>query len=172
MITQQDIVDYFEALAIDSKDINHQFEGKKTFFFVEDSDTLDGFDDALRNSAASPVMLIMAADGEFDDAGSNNYTQEVNIECYILARVKSDLNSIQAKSLCLPIALGVLSRMRIDSNKGVMIGEKRLKFRIEKVPYQSVGPMNTEWYGYAVLCTFYCPLNFKLTSASWRSIPE
>lgn len=170
IITEQKIVDYFESLAIDSKDINHEFEGNKSFFFVEDPETLESFDDALRSSTSSHVMLLMAADGEFNDNQTNNYTQEVNVECYILARVNSETTSIEAKSFCLPVALNFLARMRIDSGKGLMLGEKRLRFRIDKIPYQAVGPINTEWYGYALLCTFYCPLTFALTSASWRSI--
>lgn len=170
MITEQQIVDYFEALAIDSKDINHEQNGNKSFFYVEDPDTLDSFDNALRASTSDHVMLLMAADGEFLDNNSANYVQEANVECYILARVKSDVSSIQAKSFCLPVALNFLARMRIDSGKGVMIGTKNLRFRIDKIPYQAVGPINTEWYGYALFCTFHCPLVFKPTSASWRSI--
>jgi hypothetical protein len=172
MITEEQISSYFEALCVDSTDINHNPETNKTYFFVEEPDNLDSFDQALRNSDAPLAFLLVAEDGEFDDNGTENYTQEINIQAFVLARKTSDVDSKQAKTICLPIVHSFLAKMRMDARKGVMLSEKRLAFRIDKIAFQSVGPINTEWYGYTFWCTFYCPLSFKPKSGSWRSIPE
>jgi hypothetical protein len=172
MITEEQISEYFEALCIDSLDINHTLDGKESYFFVDEPDSLESFDEALRSSDASLVFLLVAEDGEFDDNNSANYVQETNIQAFVLARTGNDLSSKQAKTLCLPVIHSFLAKMRLDSNKGVMVNAKLMKFRIEKIPFQSVGPINEAWYGYTFWCTFYCPLAFKAKSGSWRSIPE
>jgi hypothetical protein len=172
MITEGQISDYFEALCIDSLEINHTLDGKKSYFFVDEPDNLDSFDEALRSSDASTVFLLVAEDGKFDDNNSENYVQETNIQAYVLARTGNDISSKDAKTVCLPIIQSFLAKMRIDSRKGVMINARLLKFRIENISFQSVGPINEAWYGYTFWCTFYCPLAFKAKSGSWRSIPE
>ncbi|RQO65074.1 hypothetical protein DBR40_24690 [Pedobacter sp. KBW01] len=169
MFDEELYVSYFENLAIDSKDINHTESGK-SFFYIDEPDDTEEFDNALRDSATSPVFLLTADQGEFADAQSNNHTQEISGQFYVLARTGDLLSRKQARKLCLPIIIQFLAKMKKDAGRKAILPGKNVTFTIDKVPYQKVGPMNTQWYGYTVWYTFTCPLAFTVSSSSWRTI--
>jgi hypothetical protein len=170
MINEEQIVNYFEALAISSKAINHTADGGKSFFYIDEPDNLDEFDQALRSSATSPAMLLIADEGEFDDNNTANHTQEISGQFYILAKTNDDFTKRNARAMCLPIVLDFLARMIVDARKNKLIPSKAITFRISKVPYKTVGPIDLTWYGYAVWFSFICPFGFTVTSGSWRDI--
>jgi len=171
-MNEDQFIEYFENLATQSRDINHDQEKKKSFFYIEDAFTLDEFDEALRNAAQTPVMILVADDGSFTDNNSANYTQEVEGEILILARIQPKKNIRQIRAMCLPIVLSLLARMKLDSSKNKILPDpkKKVFFRIEDIPYRKIGPMNLEWYGYAFNFKFICPFGFSVTSGSWRDI--
>lgn len=169
MIDEELYVSYFENLAINSKDINHNESGK-SFFYIDEPDDTEEFDQALRNSATSPAFLLTADQGEFTDSQSNNHNQGIDGQFYVLAKTSDTLSRKQARKLCLPIVIQFLAKMKMDTGRKAILPGKYVSFTIDKVPYQKVGPMNVQWYGYTVWFTFTCPLAFTVSSSSWRTI--
>lgn len=171
MINEEQIIAYFESLAVNSRELNHTDQGRESFFYVEDGYDLETFDEALRSAVQSPTMLLVADSGEFADNDSENHTQEIEGQFYILGQ-KSDDKSIRTiRAECLIIALNILARMKYDARKQQIVPGSIVNFRIDKVPYSKVGPMFIEWYGYEVSFSFICPFGYSATSATWRDIP-
>lgn len=168
MIDEEQFVSYFENLAIRSKAINHTKDGGKSFFYIEEPDDTSQFDDALRNAVTSPTFLLVADNGEFSDNNTENHTQEINGQFYVVAKITDRLNSRQARAFCLPIVVDFLARIKQDARKNEILARKIISFRIDKIPYQKVGPINDKWYGYTVWFSFTCPFGFSVTSGSWR----
>lgn len=171
IIDEEQFISYFENLAIDNKQLNHEVDGKKSFFYIETADDLNAFDDALRSSASSPAFLLVAEDGELNDNGSENHTQDLNGQFYVVAQISKNRSIRQARALCLPIAVDFLTKMKRDAKKHLIFPGHLVTFTIDKIPYQKVGPMREDWYGYAIWFTFTCPFGYTVNSGSWRSIP-
>ena len=158
-MTEQQYIALFEAKAQQHRFIQHvDAEGQKAFFYIENPDELGEFDIALRNIEKDCAMLLVANNGEFNDSGSNNYTEELNGQLYIVIRKKSDSTIREINNAARSILLEVLGRVRL---------ENKYTFRLDKLPFQKVGPMNDVWYGYTVAITFVCPFSFSLNNGNW-----
>ncbi len=169
-MNEQEYVDYFENLAIQSKDINHTQGGKDTFFYIEDGDDLDAFDQALRTGVQSPCMLLVGDEGELDDSDSENHVQQAEGSFYILSKKTNNRSIRELRAECFPIAVRILAKMKQDAKRNRVVPGKTVHFRISRVPYGKVGPMNGSWYGYVMAFRFDCPFGFSVTSEFWRDI--
>ena len=157
MKSEADYIEYYENLATQHKCIVHD-EADKSFFYVENPDDLEEFDEYLRTIKKRVAMLLVANNGEFNDNGSNNYTDELNAQVYIVIRKTGDKTIRELNNEAKIILRSVIARTRKDHPK---------EFRINKVPYTPVGPMCENWYGYTAMLTFICPFGFSVDSGTW-----
>lgn len=167
-MNEQQYTGYFEALAEKSTLINHNQDGRKSFFYIENADDLDEFDQALRNAVQSPTMLLTAEDGQLDDNESKNYTQAIDGQFYIVARKTGTVTPAELRAECFEIMRQFIAKIRQDSRENKILEGKRIDFRVNDIPYRKVGPMYNDWYGYTVLFRFTCPFSFSVNPASWR----
>lgn len=158
---------YFENLATLCVPIGHQ-PNAKAFFEIDDPDVLNNFDEALRNMAKETCMLLVNGGGELNDATSNNHTDSMEFQLYIL-KLKRSTNTpeqlkVEAKALMMEIVKRIKSDFRTD---------RRYRFTINNMPYEKVGPMGSDesqWYGYTTILRFTCPFTTALNSAIWTDI--
>ena len=169
-MTEQQYIDYFEALASKHKLIKHGLEGNVSFAYVSDPDELENFDNLLRAATSDIFMLLVGSDGTFHDNNSESYAQNVDLQLYILLRVGNELSVSDARDQSLPILLSILTRMRWDAKKQRIITDGVVHFRIDDVQYQKVGPMNGTWYGYTAWPRFTCPFRWDVNSGTWTDI--
>jgi len=168
-MNEDQLVTYFEKLAIQSKEINHNLNGKKSFFYVEDGFNLDEFDEKIRSAAQSPTLILVADDGTFSDNNTSNHTQEISADLLFIGRIKSNNTIRSIRSECLSIALHFLAKMKYDAGKSKIHPEgKKVFFRIDQIPYKKIGPLNLEWYGYSLTFTLTCPFGYTVNSGTWR----
>lgn len=168
MMNDAQLISYFENLAKQNLNLNHKKEGRDSFFYIENGYDLAEFDQSLRNTVQSPVMLLVADDGEFNDNNSAVYTQSLDGQFFILGRKTNETSVRQIRAICLPIVMGILGRMKFDSSKNLIIPGGLVHFRIDRAHYSKVGPINLAWYGYQVTFEFTCPFGFKVDSGTWH----
>lgn len=171
-MNEDQFVSYFENLAIQSKEINHMAGGVKSFFYIEDGYNLDEFDNALRKAVQSPTVMLVADDGMFNDNASASYNQEMDGQLLFIGKLGGGRTIRSIRAMCLPIALNFLAKMKYDAHKKQILPNPKdlVHFRIDRVPYEKIGPLSLEWYGYSVSFKFICPFGFSVTSAIWRDI--
>lgn len=170
-MTEQQYIDYFTSLAIQSKEINHTENGMVSFAYIEQAFDLDAFDEKLRSATSSRFFLLISEEGSFSDNGSLNYTQAVDGEFLVVERTGNARTISQARNNSLLIGQNFLSRMRIDSSKrGQIVPGAAVHFRIDNVDYEKVGPLDDQWYGYLFRFRFTCPFGFTVDDATWRDI--
>lgn len=161
-MTESQYIAYFKNLATQHKLINHDDDINRAFFYIENPDELNEFDEGLRTMSSDIAMLLTATMGEFDDAQSENHTDEINAQVYIVMRKKTDVNIREINQQCKEILLSVLARTKSDYRNNF-----QTRFSISKIPYQKVGAMADEWYGYTSLISFICPFGYSINSAIW-----
>lgn len=171
MVTEDECITYYENLAKVHKVIQHEVGGQKSFFEIEDLESLDNFDEALRNVVGSTVMLLYASDGELNDNDTENHNQELDCQIYILQRKTNAVAVSQIRSACIEIIKEVLGRTKREARQGLVFPGKIVQFRINKIPVRKVGPMCLDWFGYTALLTFTCPFGYTVDSGSWTDIP-
>lgn len=162
-MTEIEYRDQFEVLATLHKELLHT-EGNKAFFYIDSIDELSEFDKALNLMKKDACMLLVASDGEFDDMGTENHVDEMSGSVYILLRKRTGSTNAQLYTSAKSILLDVLARTKSDLRTNP---DPRKRFRISKIPYQKVGPMNSNWYGYVAGLTFNCPFGYSVNSGSW-----
>lgn len=172
MIQEHEFIDYFENLSIQHKLLNHQVDGEKTFFYIEDAFDLDEFDQQVRRITAPMAAMLVADDGQFNDNNSSNHTQELEAQLLIIARKGNDQSIREVRSACLTVALEFLTRMKVDASQGKILNDpkRRVNFRIERIPYKKIGPIHALWHGYEVSFTITCPFGWRVSSGTWRDI--
>ncbi|RYD75285.1 MAG: hypothetical protein EOP55_13745 [Sphingobacteriales bacterium] len=162
-MTEQEYKEHFKNLAEKHKSILHT-DSSKAFFYIESVDELTEFDKGLALMKKDVCMLLVASGGEFDDNNSENHTDEQTGEIYILMRKKnaSKINDLYsgAKEILKECLARTKQDFRINPNP-------HKRFRISKIPYQKVGPMNDLWYGYMATVTFVCPFGYTVNSGTW-----
>jgi len=170
MVTEDKYIEYVKKLASAHIDLQHGVNGVSSFFEIEDEENFGNFDDALRNATARTVMLLVAAEGELDDNGCDNHTQEMDCQFYILQKKRAGVTIPQIRSACIVIIKEILGRMKSDARSNKIVVGKNITFLISKVPYRKVGPMNLDWYGYTVMIRFTCPFGYTVDSGTWTDI--
>lgn len=170
MLTEDQFISYFEKIATAHPLFAHDAAGIKSFFEVEDPEELTSFDAALRSTSASTVMLLVSGEGELDDNDSNNHLQAVEVQIYILQKLKTGITIPAIRSTCMQALVDILGFTKKAARENKLVPGKTINFRIEKVPVRKVGPMNLNWYGYTALLTFTCPFGWKLDSGTWTDI--
>ncbi|MDB4919849.1 hypothetical protein [Mucilaginibacter sp.] len=171
MITELEYIAYFENLATQSKQINHNPPAARAFFYIPEEWNLAEIDKALRSSKIAPMFLLDSLAGIFTDEQSENHVQMINAQFTILDMV--DVGNVEniraARDKCLDIGLNFLTRIKKDSRKREMI-TPLTRFTINQVQYNPVGPMAIKHYGYTFRFKIACPFGFTVDSATWRDI--
>lgn len=163
-MTLADLETYLESKAIQNPAIKHDEAGsKKGFYVIDDPYDLSEFDNALRNFAEFPAMIVEFGGGMLDDNNSNNYTDTMAGSFMIVDKFDKKNGTERPRHIrarCLEIAKQVLVQIRKDRNNQAIEPGKHINFRIDNVPYTPVGPMNIQYYGYMVSFEFICPFTF------------
>ncbi|MNK47606.1 hypothetical protein D3C87_664180 [compost metagenome] len=155
--------DYFENLAKKCLPISHT-AAQKAYFEIEDPEELNEFDEALRSMVKETCMLLVSEGGELDDNGSENYTDTVEYQVYILRRKKTTNSISGIRAEAKSILVEVLKKIKVDFRTNV-----KSRFRISNTTYVKVGPMGDEgqWYGYTAILRFICPFASGLKGGIW-----
>lgn len=160
-MTQEQFIAYMELMAILNPSIDHDPDaGKKAFHVIDDPYDLEEFDNALRNSAAFPAMLLEMGEGLLNDNTSASYTDTISASFMILDKRNGEEPARNTRARCLEIAKAILIRMRKDCNARAIVPGKFIQFRLDDIPYVPVGPMDSKYYGYMVSFQFLCPFSF------------
>ncbi|MCX2473575.1 hypothetical protein OQZ33_04440 [Pedobacter sp. MC2016-05] len=162
-MTEQEYRSHFENLAEKHRLILHS-DTNKAFFYIESVDELNEFDEALNLMKSNVCMLIVASSGEFGDNNSESHVDEQNCEIYILMRKKSSQRVSDLYSATKEILKDCLARTKRDLRANP---NPHKHFRFNNIPYQKVGPMNDDWYGYIATVTFTCPFGYNVNSGTW-----
>lgn len=170
MITEDQLVAYYEKLAKSHHLIAHQVDGKKAFFEINEVFDLNNFDEALRTATGTTVMLITASESQLDDNNSESHNEELECEIYLLQRKKTGVSEKDIRTACKQILKEVLGRTKRDSRSQSIVPGERINFRISQIPVQKVGPMKLEWYGYQAVLRFTCPFGYTVDSGTWTDI--
>jgi hypothetical protein len=167
-MNEDQYISYFTSLAKSHAKLRHGIDGMFSFAYIEDEFNMQEFDNALKNMKSSTCMLLVSEDGEFDDAGSENYNDLIEGSLFILGRVSDNADNIRrARAKCKPIIMQMLKKMRKDSRANNIVAGKKIHFRLEGLKYNHVGPMNNEWYGYMVTFRFVCPFANDVETGIW-----
>ena len=167
-MNEDQYINYFSQLAKSHTKLQHGVNGMKSFYYIEDEFSMEEFDNALKNMRSSTCMLLVAEDGQLDDADSENYSDHIDGSLYILGKVSDNGDNIRTvRAKCKPIIMQVVKKMRKDSRDRAILPGKIIHFRISNLPYQRVGPMNMEWYGYMVTFRFVCPFVNSVETGIW-----
>lgn len=163
-MTIADLEKYLESKAIQNPEIKHdELRGKKGFYVVDDPYDLSEFDNALRNFADFPAMILEFGEGMLDDNSSGNYTDTMRGSFMIVDKydkLKKGDTIRQIRARCLAIAKEILVQIRKDRNDKLIEPGKYIDFRIDNIAYTPVGPMAIQYYGYMVSFQFICPFTF------------
>lgn len=160
-MTQEQFIDYIESKAVERPEIDHDPENdKKAFHVIDDPYDLSEFDNALRNFATFPAMILEMGDGVLNDNGASSYNDSINSSFMIVDKREGDEPVRLTRSRCLEIAKKILYQIRKDCNSHSIVPGKYIHFRIDGIPYTPVGPMYNNHYGYMVSFTFTCPFSF------------
>lgn len=171
MITEDQIITYFERIAGANHVLKHNIDGGSSFFSVEDPDELSNFDDALRSMTGDIAFLTCAMEGELDDNGSENHVQSIDLQVFVVRRRNAGVSIASCRTECLEILTQLLGRIKRDARvPGNVIPGKKVEFKIAAIPVKKVGPMNMEWYGYTAFLRFSCPFGYTVDSGTWSDI--
>jgi hypothetical protein len=148
---------YFKGLAISNEQIAHTDE-EEAYFFVRDKYNPDAFDQAIRNSAKTPAMLLEPYSTKLSDGNSRNNFKFLQGRFNILEKVDNgDEQSIEdAQEHCESIAEDLLLSMLEDLGEGMIItvapgdASKRVWFKNEDITIDQIGPICLEYYGVSV----------------------
>jgi hypothetical protein len=168
MISEQDYIEYFKVLAMRHKSVQHIPGKKDAFFFIPMPWDLGAIDEAIRNTASSPMVALDSMRGKFDESRSDSYLQEIEGQFTILEKADlADLASISAaQDQCLAIGKQLLAKMRSDARHNRLIS-KLVTFSISGVPYEPVGPMEVNHYGYTFQFNLKVPIDMLVTDDNW-----
>ncbi|WP_342644999.1 hypothetical protein [Mucilaginibacter sp. CSA2-8R] len=171
MISEQEYINYFTALAIRHKDIRHIPKEKDAFFFVPMPWDLSAIDEAIRNTGSTPMVALDAMRGKFDENRSDSYLQEIEGQFTILEKVDlADLATIsQAQDKCLAIGRQMLAKMKNDARHKKLI-KPLVSFSIAALPYEPVGPMEVCHYGYTFQFTLKVPIDMVVSHDTWLDV--
>lgn len=163
-------INYFEGLARKNSVLKHAPEGnQKSFFCINNPYETAEFDEAIRDSAGSTVLLLDAPTGYLSDNGSGNCTQTTKIEFLVVERSsKEDIRTTRAH--CFQTGLDILARIGSDARKKTIIPGRSIYFMNESITYDVVGPINVDYYGYAFTFSFVCPFSFSSKTGAWTDV--
>lgn len=163
-MTLEDLEKYLESKAIQNPEIKHdEVNSKKGFYVIDDPYDLSEFDNALRNFAAFPAMILEFGEGMLDDNNANSYTDTMRGSFMVVDKYDNKSGSEkprQIRARCLEIAKQILIQIRKDVRSQTIEPGKHINFRIANIPYTPVGPMAIKYYGYMVSFEFICPFTF------------
>jgi hypothetical protein len=168
MISQLQYINYFTGLAMRHKAIQHQPGKKEAFFFIPMPWDLDGIDKAMRNTKSVPLLALDGLRGMIDDGMSESYVQHVEGQFTILDKPAAENTDAisQAQDKCLPIGLQLLAKMKADARRKQLI-DPAVRFSVSKVPYEPVGPMALNHYGYTFQFTLTISIGMPVSDEVW-----
>ena len=173
MVSQQNIIDYFNNIATQHRRLNSGASNKKAFFFIPEAYNLTEIDNAIRNLDIAPFIMLDAMRGTVTDNGGESHTNDITIQFSILDEAEvGNAESIRgARDSAFKIGTDVLTRMKADSRaRNFLAASPNARMRINNVHYNPIGPMQIKYYGYVFSLTITCPFSFEVTSATWLDI--
>ncbi|GGH28210.1 hypothetical protein FAZ19_19645 [Sphingobacterium alkalisoli] len=154
-----EIIDYLERKAQEHPLILHNPEDKRgSFYVLDDPYDLDEFDQALRNFAKFPAMLVDEPDGELSGNDSANNTDTMNFTIMIVDERNGRERVRDVRNRCRQIGLDIVTTIRKNRMTGIVPG-KIVHYRLE-VNYSPIGPLNVKYYGYQFQISFVIPFTF------------
>lgn len=168
MISQLQYIQYFTSLAMSHKAIRHEPGKKDAFFFIPMPWDLDAIDKAARNTKSVPILALDGLRGMVDDVRVESYVQLVEGQFTILDKPAAETPEAisQAQDKCLPIGLQLLAKMKHDARRKMLI-DKAVQFSVTKVPYEPVGPIALNHYGYTFQFTLTLPIGMPVSDDVW-----
>lgn len=158
-------IEYFEALATKNTTLAHCKE-QRSFFCINNPYETNEFDNALRSSAASTVLLLDAPAGYLSDNGTANFTQTTKFDFLLVGKAsKENIRSVRAH--CFQLGLDILARISTDAAAKTIIAGRNIYFMNESIQYDVVGPINLSYYGYSFSFNFCCPFSFSTQRGTW-----
>ncbi|MFD2163666.1 hypothetical protein ACFSJU_14750 [Paradesertivirga mongoliensis] len=167
---EQQYIDYFENLCRQSLDINHEVDGKKAFFYLDNPDNTDEIDNAFRNQIQYPAFILDAPAGMVSGNGSANYTDSPVGSFTVLCQAKTPEEVRQARDRSKSIGISFLARMNKDARENKIVAGKRINFVINDNAYEPMNFPAHQLYGYVFEFLFVCPFGFSSDSGTWRDI--
>lgn len=154
-----EIIDYLERKAAAHSLIAHDLDAKRgSFYVLDDPYDLDEFDQAIRNFAKFPAMLVEEPDGELSGNASANNTDRMNFSIMIVDERAGKEKVREVRNRCRQIGLDIVTTIRKDRMTNIVPG-KIVHYQLE-VRYNPVGPMHIKYYGYQFHISFIIPFTF------------
>lgn len=154
---------YGESLATRLAAIGHS-PADPAYVFVEEMGNPKEVQDSLNGGAIRPdrTILVWENHGEdLDTGGRDNYHGRWPGSLCVL-QLATDRASIRiAKAECRRILLATIALMLQDAQDGVL-EKQTISFELRNVPLEAVGPVVSNWYGYACDFTWTVPMDLDL----------
>ncbi len=163
-------ISYFQNLAIQSKDLQHNTTGlKKSFLVVDNPFDLTALDAAIRTTLKVPAMLLDIPEFSPSGNGTANFTNTVNGMFMIIMKANKN-NLATVRDQCLEIGMKFLYRMHYDYKRQAIESGKPVFFQMDDTQVEPVGPIAVEYHGYLFRFSFICPFGFSVNGASWTDL--
>lgn len=160
LIDQELFLNYLTLKAVQQGVLHDPENNKKAVHVIDDPYNLGEFDEALRNFASFPAMLLEEGGGGLDDNNSSNYTDTKDFSFMIIDKRNGTEAARAVRARCLAIGQKILVQIRKDCNAMQVVPGKYITMRLDDCPYVPVGPMDTKYYGYMFSLRFICPFSF------------
>lgn len=164
---------YFERLARRQTSILHTDEAP-AFFYIKDKYNPKAFDDAIKNAAKLPAILLERYTYDLDDNGSRNNFRHINGRFTIVlgSEIGNQQSIDRAQGKAEEICTSILLKMKDDLENGGTIelesgAKQKVFFKLSNVPADPVGPMLQQYYGVTVGFIWKCPLSGAVNPADW-----
>lgn len=154
------ITEYMERKAVENPAIAHlSTDDEQSFFVIDDPYDLTEFDNALRNVAKFPAMLMELNDGNLDDSNSASFTDTVHIAFMIVDKIGDDERIRDVRFRCYDIGKKIIGAILKDARNNEIIADKIVSCPLHS-NYVPVGPMDSQYYGYQFTLEFVGSIGF------------
>lgn len=154
---------YGESLATRLASIAHSPDDP-AFVFVEEMGNPKEVLDSLNGGVIRPdrTILVWENHGEdLDTGGRDNYHGRWPGSLCVLQQATDRAGIRRAKAECRRILLAVIALMLADAQDGIL-EEQTIGFELRNVACEAVGPVVSNWYGYACDFSWTVPLDLDL----------
>lgn len=147
MIPHTQLIDYFEKLAAQHKDINHQAgTHRNNAFLYGDVEML--LEDISGTNSSGFIMMLEAGSGRLDGPDEVNLYDNTDVAFVICKSVKEGDRAAQriTEEACKEIGLQIMKRVQRDRNNEEP--EWLMDFDLNNVSYQRVFGFGNNHFGY------------------------
>jgi hypothetical protein len=171
-MTEDFILQYFENVAAKLIAIGHT-TGSPSFFRVKSKVDLDAFDNSVRGTTKSNVLLLETGAGATMGWDSTTDMLQIGLHCLVKTD-ESFANILIARDLAKTILLKIVSRMRLDCEPlgiysngaaGPLWGQ--IATFDSACKYDDMDGIDGNWYGKAIYFTWKVPLDLSYNGADW-----